>query len=143
MLSLLSYVCSTQIYRSLFTDCLSDLALAVSKAVEGEEFHIVLILFILVIVMLLCHSLIRLCMLARKVSRERKPDLRNGDGVEDFARIEEPIQVILARDEEIGISGHKEDNKKEVTAPPPIYGLWRGSVVRMPISSLAELYLTA
>ena len=57
---------------------------------------------------------------------------------EDFARPNQPIRVILARDEEEGISrvgGNEieEDEPKNLPPPPPAYGLWRGSMVGLAV----------
>ena len=57
-------------------------------------------------------------------------------GAEGFADISSPIRVVLARDEELGISGTQlVDLEKGMTPPPPAYGLWRGSVVSLTASS--------
>jgi len=47
------------------------------------------------------------------------------------ARPHEPIRVILARDEELGLEGTEsveEDKEIAVPPPPPAYGVWRCSV---------------
>ena len=49
-----------------------------------------------------------------------------------IARPREPIPVILARDEELGLHENDsvvEDTEVAVPPPPPAYGLWRCSVV--------------
>ena len=47
------------------------------------------------------------------------------------ARPHQPIRVILARDEELGLDGTdtvEEDKETAVPPPPPAYGVWRCSV---------------
>ena len=65
---------------------------------------------------------------------------------EGYASPQTPIPVILQRDEELGLHhGHVDDddvhgtndNEQEeihIPPPPPAYGLWRSSVVRLPLS---------
>lgn len=48
-----------------------------------------------------------------------------------YAQPEQPIPVVLAQDEEIAVGGNSEGHNK-VAPPPPAYGLWRSSVVRIP-----------
>ncbi|MCJ1476356.1 hypothetical protein MMC13_005022 [Lambiella insularis] len=105
------------------------LALAMSNSVAGEEFHIVLILFLLFFAVFFCHSLIRLCMLALK-KKERGSTRITTDEMSSvgFAHPAEPIRVVLARDEELGIGDELADGVKDLPSPPPAYGLWRGSV---------------
>lgn len=115
----------------LVTFC-SDLGFSVSStSVEEQEFHILLILLIMIFTIFFCHSLVRTCMLATRVARHgtslnRVPSTVGPLG---YAQPERPIPVILARDEEI-IAGDQEAGK--VMPPPPAYGLWRGSVVSVP-----------
>ena len=98
-----------------------------SNTAAGQEFHIILILFLLIFTVLFCHSLIRLCMLAlKKKDARRTTRLLNNGG---YAHPEEPIQVMLARDEEMGLEDDVDDEEKDLPPPPPAYGLWRGSVV--------------
>ncbi|MCJ1287259.1 hypothetical protein MMC26_006607 [Xylographa opegraphella] len=97
-----------------------------SNTAAGENFHIVLILFLLIFTVIFCHSLIRLCMLAlKKKDARRITRLSNNEG---YAHPEEPIQVVLARDEETGQENDGDDDQKDLPPPPPAYGLWRGSV---------------
>ena len=106
------------------------LALAMSNTVSGQEFHIVLILFLLIFTVIFCHSLIRLCMLFLKLKDQRHSErVRRRAGTEAFAQPEQPIRVVLARDEEMGLEDNENDEDKELPPPPPAYGLWRGSVV--------------
>jgi len=104
------------------------LVLALSDRNESQEFHVLLILIILVTTIFFCHSLIRLCMMILRPARE--DDIENRFlppvsllAVGGYANPPEPIRVALARDEEAaGI----ESNATKV--PPPAYGLWRESV---------------
>ena len=56
----------------------------------------------------------------------------------EFAQPRQPIPVVLARDEELGLhnanNGGLEDEDTDVALPPPppAYGLWRSSVVCLP-----------
>lgn len=51
---------------------------------------------------------------------------------EDGFAPQEPIRVILARDEDLGLHENydEESNVLLIAQPPPAYGLWRCSVVR-------------
>ncbi|MCJ1311057.1 hypothetical protein MMC25_004727 [Agyrium rufum] len=52
-------------------------------------------------------------------------------GPNGYALPSNPIPIVLARDEEIGISGTDRRGMSNATKPqlpPPVYGLWRGSV---------------
>ena len=123
----------TFMYRRRFLDHANRplvLALAMSNTVSGQEFHIVLILFLLVFTVIFCHSVIRLCMLFLKSKGQRHRErVRRRLATEAFAQPEQPIHVVLAMDEEMGREGHEDDEDKELPPPPPAYGLWRGSVV--------------
>lgn len=108
-----------------------DLGLAVSNAAAGQEFHVLLILIIMILTVMFCHSTIRLCMLVMRPNRiaELRPDrVPSRAGPLGYAQPEQPIPVVLARDEEIAVGDSPEENKK-VVPPPPAYGLWRSSVV--------------
>lgn len=113
-----------------------DLAFAVSSSISGQAWHAVFIVFILVITILFCHYLTRLCMLvlsARRRGREIS-DMTEVD--EDGFAPREPIRVILARDEELGLhENYDESNSFPIAQPPPAYGLWRCSVVRASTAS--------
>jgi hypothetical protein len=108
-----------------------DLGLAVSDAAQGQEFHVLLILIIMILTVFFCHSTIRLCMLIMRPNRiaelhpERVPSRAGPLG---YAQPEQPIPVVLARDEEIAAPENSEAPMK-VAPPPPAYGLWRSSVV--------------
>lgn len=80
--------------------------------------------------MFFCHSLARTCLLATRVARygsafHRVPSVVGPLG---YAQPEQPIHVVLARDEEIAIE-NRVSSEMKVVAPPPAYGLWRSSVV--------------
>lgn len=86
----------------------------------------------------LSHCLLRLFLLIRRWNIRQ---LQRGEKESIYNPRNHAIPVILARDEEIGISGstadddNDDDNGREMEAaqtiapPPPAYGLWRGSVV--------------
>lgn len=102
-----------------------------SNSVAGEEFHIVLILFLLLFAVFFCHSLVRLCVLALKKKDSRRTRMTSGEmGSTRFTHPGHPIRVVLARDGESGTVGDDiDDEVKDLLPPPPAYGLWRGSVV--------------
>ena len=116
-----------------------DLALAISESLRGASFHGIFIFFILILTILFCHYLIRLCMLAFepriRVPRKCQSPLRADDDV-GFAQPRQPIPVVMARDEELGLHDHSRSFDREegdgidnaLPAPPPAYGLWRNSV---------------
>lgn len=98
--------------------------------VEGQEFHIFTILFIILVAIFFIHSIARTCMLATRVVKygttlHRVPSIAGPRG---YAQPAEPIRVILARDEEL-VGQDPGPSQIKVTAPPPAYGLWRNSVV--------------
>lgn len=94
-------------------------------------------------------------MLARRARRRRRhnntqarrfctPDMMQAS--EGYANPQSPIPVILQRDEELGLHhnhvdhdddedlyGNNDDEQEEIhiPRPPPAYGLWRSSVVRL------------
>jgi hypothetical protein len=103
------------------------LALALSNRNESQEFHVLLILIILVTTIFFCHALIRLCMMIMHPPSDDDMENRNlpsmiGPG--GYANPAIPIRVALARDEEA--AGIESEATK---FPPPAYGLWRESVV--------------
>lgn len=105
----------------------SDLAFALSNRNVSQEFHVLVILIILVTTIFFCHALIRLCMMIINPPADddlegQNPPSRIGPG--GYANPQEPIRVALARDEEaVGIES------VATKIPPPAYGLWRESVV--------------
>jgi hypothetical protein len=102
-----------------------DLALALSNRDESQEFHVLLILTILLTTIFFCHSLISLCVVAiRAPNEEQRPRMSSPIGPGGYANPPCPIRVALARDEEA--AGIESEATK---FPPPAYGLWRESVV--------------
>ncbi|PGH16944.1 hypothetical protein AJ80_05012 [Polytolypa hystricis UAMH7299] len=110
------------------------LALAVSSSVAGREFHVILILVLMLLTIYFCHSLIRFLML---VSRPI-PDYQTSQGLAPrigsigYAHPQHPIPVVFARDEEmlaeVNENGAISQSQPPMAAPPPAYGLWRSSV---------------
>ena len=103
------------------------LALALSNRDESQEFHVLLILIILIITIFFCHALIRLCMMILHPPDEddlERQNLPSMIGPGGYANPSTPIRVALARDEEA--AGMESEATK---LPPPAYGLWRESVV--------------
>jgi len=104
------------------------LGLALTNRQESQEFHVLLILVILVTTIFFCHALIRLCMLLLHPPTEEddleQQNLPSMTGPGGYANPVVPIRVVLARDEEAaGIES------AATKVPPPVYGLWRESVV--------------
>ncbi|KAG9235115.1 hypothetical protein BJ875DRAFT_374899 [Amylocarpus encephaloides] len=102
------------------------LALALTERSQSQEFHVLLILVILITTIFFCHSLVRLCMMIINPPREqdyRRRELPSMAGPGGFANPPVPIRVALARDEEA--AGIETEATK---MPPPAYGLWRESV---------------
>ncbi|KAK3173661.1 hypothetical protein OEA41_006993 [Lepraria neglecta] len=112
------------------------LALATSNALRGATFHAVFIFFILVLVIIFSHYLIRLCMLAfhteKRFGHHRKRMQWHSDEEAGFAAPSEPIRVTMVQDEEYpiseGVEEVVEEEERELPPPPPAYGLWRSSV---------------
>ena len=110
-----------------------------SNSAAGQGFQVIFILFILLFTVFFCHSFVRLSMLIIKKRRKgRTGAVSESSNQENFARPTQPIRVILARDEEEGTStvdGNEieEDEPKNLPPPPPAYGLWRGSMVRLAV----------
>jgi hypothetical protein len=108
--------------------------MSLNSTVEGQEFHILLILIIMILTILFCHSLARTCMHVTRTARGvgRVPTRVGPTG---YAQPEQPIAVVLARDEEMATETEETPTTtqtEKVTAPPPAYGLWRSSVVSTP-----------
>ncbi|KAG9245181.1 hypothetical protein BJ878DRAFT_32658 [Calycina marina] len=100
------------------------LALALSNKVAGQEFHILLILIILVTTIFFCHALIRLCMmLINPPDDTHHSELPEMTGPGGYANPASPLRVTLVRDEEA--AGIESEATK---FSPPAYGLWRESV---------------
>lgn len=90
-------------------------------------------MLILIVTIIFCHYLIRLCMLVvRPKGLNSSGELVEQSRAGVVARPREPIRIILARDEELGLYQNnmvEEDKDIAVPPPPPAYGLWRCSVV--------------
>ena len=105
-----------------------DLGLSMSKVIENGEFTIVLILVVLCAAVFFCHSVLRLLLLVFRRDVQSRgmrhvPQYANPGG---YAVPQEPIPVVLARDEEAQGASPAADK-----VALPAYGLWRGSVVRI------------
>lgn len=114
-----------------FADYVTDLALTISGTAKKKEFQVPSILLILVITIYFCHSLIRLGMLAFK--SPRIPILRFvARHVRDDEHSIRPGQRRGMFEENVELQGYSNgggDKEKVLAPPPPVYGLWRGSVV--------------
>lgn len=103
---------------------------------SNQEFNIILILLILVFVVIFIHSIVTLCLIVVKNKGHeqisRAPSYSSARG---FAQPRRPVQVVLARDEELGFAEEEEEfnGPKSIAPPPPAYGFWRGSVVSLQI----------
>ncbi|KAL6854946.1 hypothetical protein ACO1O0_006082 [Amphichorda felina] len=89
------------------------------------EFIIVLILIVVLVAVFFCYGLIKMCLLVYEKDRAKRhqaQDVENAPG-DDYAIPNEPIRVVLARDEEA--AGIASETSK---VTPPAYGLWRESV---------------
>lgn len=112
------------------------LALTISKTVKSPAFRPVSLVLIILLTIIFCHDLIRLCMLASapKGSLDYSDAFRMQSPTASIARPREPIRIILASDEELSLHDEQhpvvveEDENVAVAPPPPAYGLWRGSV---------------
>jgi len=100
-----------------------------SNILAGQEFRIVLILFLLIFTVVFCHSAIRLCLANFKSRKGYRTHRRGRPDTGGFAELDQPIQVVLAADEEMALSRYDDDEDKNLPPPPPAYGLLRGSVV--------------
>jgi hypothetical protein len=105
----------------------ADIGLSVTTNVGMTDFTIVLILIAVLTTMFFAYGLIRLCMLVVRGDRARagRPQLPQDTIMGHYAVPEEPIRVVLARDEE---AAGVQSEASKVT--PPAYGVWRESVVR-------------
>ena len=97
-----------------------------SNNINMGEFIIVLILIVVLVAVFFCYGLITMCLLVyekARAQRHQAHDVENAPG-DDYAIPNEPIRVVLARDEEA--AGIASETSK---VTPPAYGLWRESVV--------------
>lgn len=112
------------------TDDVTDLALTISRTTTAGEFQVVSILLILVVTIYFCHSLIRLCMLAFKSpSRSNSRPLAHLVRYDGHARPEQRRRLFTENMETGGYSSCRGDEEKDLERPPPVYGIWRNSVV--------------
>ncbi|CRK28927.1 hypothetical protein BN1723_004237 [Verticillium longisporum] len=100
------------------------LALTVSRKIQQSEFTVLLILMILFAAVFFSHRVVRLCLLVYRPQPEQ-PVAHEAQHLGIFAVPEEPIRVVLARDEEEGSEVGQQAAKKP---KPPPYGAWRQSV---------------
>ncbi|KAI5859122.1 hypothetical protein BZA05DRAFT_21966 [Tricharina praecox] len=102
------------------------LGLALSKQLQlKQEWHVLLVLIILVTTMFFCHSLVRLCL---DLTGGGDSDRRRGST--DFSRIPSiagPGGYAMPR-EPIRVNTQAPDIIPGMKEPPPVYGLWRCSV---------------
>ncbi|KAF8254153.1 hypothetical protein K440DRAFT_532996 [Wilcoxina mikolae CBS 423.85] len=101
-----------------------DLALALSlKYRLRQEWHVLMVLIILMTTLFFCHSLVRLCIDVTSTERSRNGSVGFSRvpsiaGPEGYANPRTPIRVNTQ-------SPQFNEGMKE---PPPVYGLWRCSV---------------
>lgn len=111
-----------------------DLALKISKTLTTPTFHAVSLVLIVLLTIIFCHDLIRLCMLA--TAPKSQNDYRDAFLMQrqttSTARPREPIRITFTSDEELGLHDEhpvvEEDENVALAPPPPAYGLWRSSV---------------
>lgn len=110
----------------------TDLILTITHEFQDRGFSICILLIMMILAMVFSYSFIRLCIAIAK--RPKPPPVhRSLSEVSEasFSLPEQPVRVIFARDEESGL--HEVATREEesnVQLPPPMYGLWRTSVVR-------------
>ncbi|OJD21805.1 hypothetical protein ACJ73_06850 [Blastomyces percursus] len=111
------------------------LALSLSNTIDKREFHTVFILALIILVIYFCHSFIRFFMLAWRSPPADPPSAApKAVSTCEYAPPDQPIPVILARDEEIMTEVDannrtgRNGNLSGLPPPPPAYGLWRNSV---------------
>lgn len=99
------------------------LSLALQNRRLGQHFHVIFILIILLITIIFCHSLVRLCMLALfappPVEKRRR---RRRVAVTDPVLHADPESLAHVLPDPL------ETETDEPRLPPPAYGRWRGSV---------------
>jgi hypothetical protein len=91
----------------------------------------------LLLAVIFLHQFIRFLMLLRKSKRrsQHSPRVPSRVGDDGFAFPQVPLPVVVARDEELGMTAGELMIQRAVPSPPP-YGLWRGSVVSAALESL-------
>lgn len=119
----------------------TDLALFLTKNMATSEFTVLLVLIMLFTAVIFLHGMVRLCLYMLKtpagrrehderlsaeehsILRRNRAAMRQAYAPGGYAIPEQPIRVVLARDEEAaGIESETTKYK------PPAYGLWRESV---------------
>ncbi|PYH86950.1 hypothetical protein BO82DRAFT_350054 [Aspergillus uvarum CBS 121591] len=105
------------------------LAFAASRTTLGRELQILLIFMILIIGIVFCHALTRFLMaiVPRPDSGIATNRIPSRAGPSGYAQPSHPIHVVLAADED-AMTESRDAAREKITAPPPAYGLWRGSV---------------
>ncbi|PYI16754.1 hypothetical protein BO86DRAFT_308135 [Aspergillus japonicus CBS 114.51] len=105
------------------------LAFAASRTTLGRELQILLIFMILIIGIVFCHALTRFLMaiVPRPDSEIATNRIPSRAGPSGYAQPSHPIHVVLAADED-SMTESRDAAREKITAPPPAYGLWRGSV---------------
>ncbi|RAH71206.1 uncharacterized protein BO66DRAFT_320589 [Aspergillus aculeatinus CBS 121060] len=105
------------------------LAFAASRTTLGRELQILLIFMILIIGIVFCHALTRFLMaiVPRPDSEMATNRIPSRAGPSGYAQPAHPIHVVLAADED-AMTASRDAAREKITAPPPAYGLWRGSV---------------
>ncbi|KAA6416141.1 MAG: hypothetical protein FRX48_00860 [Lasallia pustulata] len=105
------------------------LALTISHTATGKAFQVMSILLILIITIYFCHSLIRLCMLAFMSPSKPKSGWVAYPVREDGHPQPGPHSWVLTENvEHEEYSNDEGDEEEDLAPPPPVYGLWRGSV---------------
>ncbi|CCU77165.1 unnamed protein product [Blumeria hordei] len=126
------YMHDPRIQNKVLTCCLSGivlvlllglyLALSLSNGANSQEFHIVLIIFIMITAVFFCRNLLRICLLVQSVQESIQQTNRRNIISRQFESQNRsvPIPIIISRDEEVP------DTLMRI--PPPIYGLWKESM---------------
>lgn len=92
-----------------------------------------MILLLMGLTIFFCHSIIRLFMIAHRIDAihsGRRPGRLRHTG---YVVPPQPIPISLARDEEM--SQDEETIQLPIAHPPPAYGNWRSSIVRLTLSN--------
>ncbi|KAI9882829.1 MAG: Cation-independent mannose-6-phosphate receptor CI-MPR [Watsoniomyces obsoletus] len=112
-----------------------SLALSTTKnrRPTGQEIHVVFILIILVITIMFCHSLVRLCMIVLLTTPPARKPKRNhlGTAAARQSSGRDLHDIDLERNQEgVGMTTQNVDvdvDSVHLEAPPPAYGLWRAN----------------